>query len=502
MNTFFTQIRKIPVVLLFLFITILALSASLVTVYFSADITEITYTVFDGYSILVVIALIITFIRYKNKCKSIFDKISLKKLMISTIAFYLLAGIAMIFIGEFYPIGDCMDVSNAGYLLANGKVTEFLNVDHLSIYPNNLGIVIYLAFIYKIVGYESYAVVQLINILWTLIIVICLSGITKLITENVNVQKLCWILAMFFFPMFFHSLVIYNDIVGLSFCIISVYFCIRYLKEHRALFFFLLAISLAIGYILRANNLIVIVAVCIVLVLEFFIKYNYKSLIKVLLIILTVFLLNLTMIKGIEKVTGGNYHNGYPLISWVVMGLQETAMQPGWFNGYYNHLIKSVNEDREQAKILMDQELSGRINALISNPPYLLDFFSRKLEAIWLEPTFQAFSASRNYSIGKNNFVDDIFNGYIFHGLHIFLNIFQSFVYCFSSYALFSLMKKKKLKLEEIIIPIIVVGGFLFHIFWEAKTRYTLPYFTLLIPLGAIGLQYLLSKHSFSKENK
>ena len=39
----------------------------------------------------------------------------------------------------------------------------------------------------------------------------------------------------------------------------------------------------------------------------------------------------------------------------------------------------------------------------------------------------------------------------------------------------------------ELVLLMFFVGGFLFSSFWEAKPRYNLPYFTMLIPLFSIA---------------
>lgn len=40
---------------------------------------------------------------------------------------------------------------------------------------------------------------------------------------------------------------------------------------------------------------------------------------------------------------------------------------------------------------------------------------------------------------------------------------------------------------EYIILKVIFIGGFLFHIAWEAKGQYTLPYFMLMVPVSLSG---------------
>lgn len=55
--------------------------------------------------------------------------------------------------------------------------------------------------------------------------------------------------------------------------------------------------------------------------------------------------------------------------------------------------------------------------------------------------------------------------------------------------AIGSLIKKKRL--EDYLIPVVLVGGFLFSLLWEAKPRYVYPYFVILLPYATVGIAYL-----------
>lgn len=43
----------------------------------------------------------------------------------------------------------------------------------------------------------------------------------------------------------------------------------------------------------------------------------------------------------------------------------------------------------------------------------------------------------------------------------------------------------------EDLLAVIFVGGFVFHTFWEAKSQYTMPYFTAILPLAMQGYRRL-----------
>ena len=46
----------------------------------------------------------------------------------------------------------------------------------------------------------------------------------------------------------------------------------------------------------------------------------------------------------------------------------------------------------------------------------------------------------------------------------------------------------RQMPLHRLLLPMIFIGGFIFHLFWEAKGQYTITYFVLLIPYCVKGL--------------
>ena len=55
---------------------------------------------------------------------------------------------------------------------------------------------------------------------------------------------------------------------------------------------------------------------------------------------------------------------------------------------------------------------------------------------------------------------------------------------------------RKNISLDIIFLILIFIGGFLFHILWEAKSRYILPYIVILIPVASIYINKYKRKKS------
>ena len=77
----------------------------------------------------------------------------------------------------------------------------------------------------------------------------------------------------------------------------------------------------------------------------------------------------------------------------------------------------------------------------------------------------------------KDFFVKQIYFDETYHVLTFIMKVFQVFVYVFSVVFAVNVYKKKKEIL--MIIPVAFIGGTLFHMIWEAKSRYVFPYFVI-----------------------
>ena len=56
------------------------------------------------------------------------------------------------------------------------------------------------------------------------------------------------------------------------------------------------------------------------------------------------------------------------------------------------------------------------------------------------------------------------------------------------------ILLNKSIDYKQLVFAVIFIGGFLFHIVWEAKCQYTVVYFVLLIPYCIQGLQLVVQE--------
>ena len=69
--------------------------------------------------------------------------------------------------------------------------------------------------------------------------------------------------------------------------------------------------------------------------------------------------------------------------------------------------------------------------------------------------------------------------------------------------ALFVLIQNRKnISNELILLVTIFIGGFFFHILWEGKSRYILPYVLRILPLACIGIKSLKKERKNTRKLK
>lgn len=67
-----------------------------------------------------------------------------------------------------------------------------------------------------------------------------------------------------------------------------------------------------------------------------------------------------------------------------------------------------------------------------------------------------------------------------------YFNNYQIIAFIASGYGLWKLAKEKEN--GKVLLPMIFLGGFVFHIVWETKAIYVIQYYFLLIPYMAFGM--------------
>ncbi|MBQ8189930.1 MAG: hypothetical protein IJZ44_09150 [Lachnospiraceae bacterium] len=378
----------------------------------------------------------------------------------------------------------------------DGDFSLFTPGEYIATYPHQLGLVSLFAGIIKLTGGAGKAtsVFQFMNCL-------CVGGILLNGYRAVNnmwrkkeinaiyllIQGLC-------FPLYFYTPLVYGELISIMFLMVSTAQLakILYTLKITAWDIIVIIVSAGLAVSFRKNSLIILIAMGIVIVITAIKSKRWK--INILLITL---IAGMTFPVIIEKGIYGRYNQNasMPAIMWIYIGLQNgSGFGYGAYDGKAGTLFKEAGYAPDVAAEMAKEEIADRIAYFREDPQSGLEFFREKILWQWISPSYMCFSNTRftqeGYPVGV---AYSIVEGDAREAVTDLMDAFQSLVYLLMIIGAFGIVRKRD-NFMSWIWSLSVVGGFLFSILWEAKTRYTYPYFVMMIPTCAYGIYFLGEK--------
>lgn len=291
-------------------------------------------------------------------------------------------------------------------------------------------------------------------------------------------------------PLILYTSFIYGTIIGLFLALAAIYLLFQYAAQHKWKHLLLSSLFIACSCLLRTNNIIVMIALIIFSIL---LAYGNKRIL--LLIPLSILLFSCgkqSVYRFYEARSGISICNGEPFTMNIAMGLSDNSERAaGWYNGYTWDTYYDLGCDTAAASTFAMERIHESLQKFRSSISYTCDFFQEKINSTWLNPDFQGLWNNEHHGhyVARAPIINNLFAGEL-HTLSVFLlGNFQFLIY-FEAF-LFPLGSWKKLDWKHLSFAVIFIGGFLFHLFWEAKAQYVIVYYILLFPYSAVGLSWL-----------
>lgn len=278
---------------------------------------------------------------------------------------------------------------------------------------------------------------------------------------------------------------------------------------------------LTLSVMLRKNSLIPVIAVLLVLLFEALRpgrngKMRLGLLIMaVCLAVTSVGILPLVQ-KCYEKKAGNTLSSGVTAMSYLAMGMQEASRGCGWYNGFNIDTYDTAGMDTALANEISRLAIDERLTYFREHPGYTADFYLHKHLSQWADGTYASRQATLATYGGRSAFFKEVYEGSLSGGYIEWCNAWQNVLYLgVLVFCIDSLKKRRKSKVvghmadqtagqhgadrlgadrlgaDRLYIYvglIAVLGGFLFHIFWEANSRYIFSYSLLLMPYCGAGV--------------
>ena len=391
------------------------------------------------------------------------------------------------------PRADARSVQAAAFDLSAGQLNPFQPGEYMYIYPHQSGLLLLHLLLQKI-NPDTTLPFQFLN-------VFCYMGILYLLGELAEELGLgssgclaATCIGIVFLPLLLYVTFVYGTIPGLCFSLASLVLSIRFCRDAKWYQAVLAVLFLFLAVLIKSNYQIFAIGLLLyVLYNSLQDKRHCWGLLVMLLPILP--LAGKLPIFILEKWTGCSLHNGISAISWVAMGLRTGGPRgPGWYDKYTLKTYFSANLDpKAQSAVALDC-ISGIFRGYLMDPKSMVRFFVSKNATQWSDPLFQGIWLNRVMQRVSDTAVPQWVDHFLrLDGPNLLSSVFnllQTLVY--GGLVLWAWMPTNETrKSQEDLLAVILVGGFVFHTFWEAKSQYTLPYYVLIFPLALLGYRRL-----------
>lgn len=368
--------------------------------------------------------------------------------------------------------------------------------------------------------------------------------------ENYKKISCCYlVLVCCNLPMIMYSSFVYGEIPSFAALSVGCYLLLRLLGSSSRILFtgFGSILFLTLSVLLRKNSLIPVIAVLLVLLFEALRpgrngKMRLGLLIMaVCLAVTSVGILPLVQ-KCYEKKAGNTLSSGVTAMSYLAMGMQEASRGCGWYNGFNIDTYDTAGMDTALANEISRLAIDERLTYFREHPGYTADFYLHKHLSQWADGTYASRQATLATYGGRSAFFKEVYEGSLSGGYIEWCNAWQNVLYLgVLVFCIGSLKKRRKSKvvghmaghtadqmaehtagctadhmaehttgrtadrivghtagrtadrpgtdhLYVYVGLIAVLGGFLFHTFWEANSRYIFSYSLLLMPYCGAGV--------------
>lgn len=406
---------------------------------------------------------------------------------------------------KLHPSSDPAKVFEIAMEWRRGDFSAFEVEGYLFRYPFQSGIVLFYYLLSFPFGVDHYVGPQLVN-------VICLAAIYGLLVklfclfssmegggEAKGRQTAVYLGLLAWVPLFFYVTYLYGILPGMALSLGAVYFTGRYLMTRRYRYVAAASLCMGLATVMKMNCLIYLIAIICFLVYDAIVQFfsadrekRAKGIASLLFIVCMwagVALCTQFCNRLVEGITGQKLGEGEVMLSWVVMGMQEAPLGPGGYNGYNSEIFTEHNYDTEEITEACLADLEKIVTRMSEYPvDEGIPFLARKTAFQWNDPTFISLDRTR----GRKSDADipvwlrSLIEGRGSVGLSVWLNYMQTLILL--GVLAFLLLRWDRGSIYELMMAVVFLGGYLFHMFWESSASYTIPYFTFLIPYGVCGM--------------
>lgn len=442
-----------------------------------------------------------------NKYTKFFAKVDMRLMEVGLFALASAIGLIWILSVQSTPGADSYNIYETATQAAQGiytslhNNTDFHNHDYYggysyyNCYPFQLGFVFISEIIYRIFGTDSSMPIQAINVLCAAAAYVAVAKITKLIFGRKKIEFIVIIaLAGCIQPLLFCTFV-YGNIIGMCCALWASYFLIKYFRTNKYLLLIPCGVLLVVSTVAKYNNLIYLVAFVIMLIIHTVKAKKWQSIAFALALCIATVGTSTLIIKSYEVRASTELNSGVSQVLYLDMGLNESNMAPGWYNHIALNLYTGNGCDIEAAEAQAWDDIDSRLNFMSNDTSYMFDFFGNKILSQWNEPTYESIwiSEVKGHSTDvKTGLGKAVYEGSTGQFLELYFSFYMMAVFILFTIGIYFMFLYRKTNIQTVLLPLVLLGGFGYHLLFEAKSQYILTYIILLLPYASYALCTIL----------
>ena len=395
------------------------------------------------------------------------------------------------------PRADSALVIDAAKRFAAGDFSP-LEGEYFSRVSYQLGICLPLEGLARLLpGLDLNLLMQALNCVISAALMALLCGLAGGLSGDARTSGAAALLYLAFVPMLLFNMFVYGVLPMLLLCVLAMRCFARCARTGERRFGVLYALLIGAAAALKPNAMIVMLALLICAAVHALQRKDGFLLLCAALSAVLCFALPAGVIRLYELRAGVTLAPDTGMLLRLAMGMQDSMIAAGWYNGVIEEYWPlSVTPEMEKAAAL--EMLAARLREFAADPAGAWAFFKEKCLTQWAEPSYDIlwYGAVCGKSGRFNGLAHAIFrDGSPVRALLAgYMNIFQQAAYVLALIGTCGMIKEKRIEAVQLMLPVTVLGGFLYHMLFEAKSQYIYPYMLLLLPLAAAGMDLLAGR--------
>lgn len=390
------------------------------------------------------------------------------------------------------PSEDSSMVTGAAMRFAENDFTLF-DERYFKNYSFQLGYVFFNEIIIRIAKIftevDRLIFLQVINVIFLASAYIAIILINSRVFKDQRVRHMTVFLCTFSIsPIIFCSF-LYGIIPGLAFAVWALYFEIVYLQSNKIQYGIFSVLCIALAVMIKSNYNIALIAIIGIAVVMMF---KRKKFVQDIIYILLAGVLSMSITPAVKSMyesrSSVDLGDAIPYVSWISMGLNESNLAPGWYN--YGATVSNFevnNFDADAAGDSSVENIKERLKYFRENPQYRNDFFYNKFVSQWNETSYQSIWNNKvRYQYEDKGAIAEWVCNDGEDGVKSYMDIYAQFIFAAVLIGVIACLRNKNFLSTA--LPLIILGGILYHMISEAKSQYAMPYFILMVGFAAYGV--------------